>query len=114
MAKNLLEIEDIPPQLTNKVKQNLKFKTGKFIWRVRFTAPLNPSTVNNVNMYVTSEVDGKPLQTSIRYNSAENTVDIEPLEAYAKNTSYVLHVTKNVRSKGGQALKDEIRIRFSI
>ncbi len=111
---NLIDIEPLSEHTEHRIKQNLKFKTGKFIWRVRFTAPLNPSTVNNVNMYVTSEVDGKPLQTSIRYNSAENTVDIEPLEAYAKNTSYVLHVTKNVRSKGGQALKDEIRIRFSI
>ena len=111
---NLIDIEPLSEHTEHSIKQNLKFKTGKFIWRVRFTAPLNPSTVNNVNMYVTSEVDGKPLQTSIRYNSAENTVDIEPLEAYAKNTSYVLHVTKNVRSKGGQALKDEIRIRFSI
>ena len=111
---NLIDIEPLSEHTEHRIKQNLKFKTGKFICRVRFTAPLNPSTVNNVNMYVTSEVDGKPLQTSIRYNSAENTVDIEPLEAYAKNTSYVLHVTKNVRSKGGQALKDEIRIRFSI
>ena len=29
MAKNLIDIEDIPPQLANKVKQDLRFKTGQ-------------------------------------------------------------------------------------
>ena len=28
MAKNLIDIEDIPPQLANKVKQDLRFKMG--------------------------------------------------------------------------------------
>lgn len=111
---NLIDIEPISEFSEHKIKQNLKFKTGKFIWRVKFTAPLNPSTVNNVNMFVTSEADGKLLQTSIHYNSEDNTVDIEPLEAYAKSTAYILNVTKNVRSKGGQPLKNEIKIKFSI
>ena len=30
MAKNLIDIEDIPPQLANKVKQDLRFKTADF------------------------------------------------------------------------------------
>ena len=42
MAKNLIDIEDIPPQLANKVKQDLRFKTGNFVWRVRFNIPLDP------------------------------------------------------------------------
>lgn len=41
MAKNLIDIEDIPPQLANKVKQDLRFKTGNFVWRVRFNIPLD-------------------------------------------------------------------------
>lgn len=111
---NLLEIEPLSDHTEHRIKQNLKFKTGKFIWRVSFTAPLNPATVNNINMFVTSEADGKVLKTSIRYNSENNSVEIEPLEAYAKNTNYILNVTKNVRSKGGQNLKDEIKIKFSV
>ncbi|MGN1084554.1 MAG: Ig-like domain-containing protein, partial [Lachnospiraceae bacterium] len=92
----------------------LKFKTGKFIWRVQFTAPLNPSTVNNVNMFVTDAENASVLRTSIRYNPDTNAVEIEPLEAYIKNHSYILNVTKNVRSKGGQNLKDEIKIKFTV
>ena len=113
---NLLEIENLSDDTDtgHRVKQNLKFKTGKFIWRVRFTAPLNPATVNNVNMFVTAEESGSILRTAIRYNSATNEVEIEPLDPYAKNAAYILNVTKNVRSKGGQNLKDEIKIKFIV
>lgn len=111
---NLLEIEPLTKDTGHRVKQNLKFKTGKFIWRVRFTAPLNPATVNNVNMFVTAEETGSVLRTAIRYNPTTNDVEIEPLEPYAKKTAYILNVTKNVRSKGGQNLKDEIKIRFTV
>lgn len=111
---NLLEVESLTDDAGHRVKQNLKFKTGKFIWRVRFTAPLNPATVNNINMFVTAEESGSILRTSIRYNAATNEVEIEPLDPYAKNTAYILNVTKNVRSKGGQYLKDEIKIKFIV
>lgn len=111
---NLLEIEPLSEHTGHRIKQNLKFKTGKFIWRVRFTTPLNPATVNNVNMFVTDAETGSVLRTTIRYNSETNEVEIEPLEAYAKNTAYILNVTKNVRSKGGQNLKDEIKIKFTV
>ena len=52
MAKNLIEIEDIPPQLSNKVKQNLKFKTGNFVWKVRFNIPLDPNSVFKETIFV--------------------------------------------------------------
>lgn len=111
---NLLDIEPLSEHTEHRIKQNLKFKTGKFIWRVQFTAPLNPATVNNVNMFVTHAESGSILRTAIRYNAETNSVEIEPLDPYAKNTSYILNVTKNVRSKGGQTLKDEIKIKFTV
>ena len=44
---NYLTIESVSGEAQDKVKQNLKFKSGKFVWRVKFTAPLDPSTVSN-------------------------------------------------------------------
>lgn len=111
---NMIEIEPLSEHTEHKIKQNLKFKTGKFVWRISFTAPLNPATVNNINMFVTSEADGSVLQTQIRYDTETNSVEIEPTGAYSKNSSYILNVTKNVRSKGGQPLKDEIKIKFTV
>lgn len=113
MSTNFLEIEGVSNGMENLVKQNLKFRTGKFVWRIKFTAPLNPATVNNMNLYVTT-LEEKPLKTSIRYDSVNNYIEIEPLEAYAQNESYILNVSRNVESKGGQKLNNDIRLRFKI
>ncbi|MBQ9120580.1 MAG: Ig-like domain-containing protein [Lachnospiraceae bacterium] len=110
---NYVEIEGVTGGAEDLVKQNMKFRTGKFVWRVSFTAPLNPASVNNMNLYVTT-MDDKPLKTAIRYDTLENYIEIEPLEAYAQNESYLLTITKNVESRGGQKLKNEIKLKFRI
>jgi len=111
---NYIEIESVSDSIpANLVRQDLKFKTGKFVWKVKFNIPLNPKTVNNVNLYVTA-ADQTPLKTSIRYDADNNMIEIEPLEAYAKEESYFLNITKNIESKGGQKLKKEIRIQFKV
>ena len=99
--------------LEDKVKQSLKFKTGKFVWRVKFSTPLDARTVNNVNLYVTSSA-GRVLNTAIHYDSESSMIEIEPLEAYAKSESYTLNITTKVKSRGGQKLKDPIRLQFKI
>lgn len=108
-----LNVEGISGGAEALVKQDLKFRTGKFVWRVKFTAPLNPSTVNSMNLYVTNSND-RPLNTSIRYDSVNNYIEIEPLEAYAQDEPYILNISKNVESRGGQKLKDDLRLRFKI
>jgi hypothetical protein len=113
MASNFIVIESVVGSLKNRVKQNLKFKTGSFVWKIKFTAPLNPSTVNNRNLYVTS-LSQTPLQTKIRYDSVDNCIEIEPMAPYTKNESYLLHVTTNVKSKHGQKLPNEITIQFKV
>lgn len=113
MASNFITIESVSGEEKTRVKQSLKFKTGKFVWRIKFTAPLNPATVNNKNLYVTS-LKQTPLQTNIRYDSVNNYIEIEPLEAYSKNESYLLHISTNVASKKGQKLSKEITIQFKV
>ncbi|MBE5968078.1 MAG: hypothetical protein E7255_14125 [Lachnospiraceae bacterium] len=113
MASNYITIESVTGGVKNRVKQSLKFKTGNFVWRIKFTAPLNPSSVNNRNLYVTS-LNQVPLLTNIRYDSVHNYIEIEPLEPYEKDQSYLLHVTTNVKSKRGQKLANEISIQFRV
>lgn len=112
MAK-YIKIESVTGGVKNLIKQDLKFKTGNFIWRVKFTAPLNPSTINNQNLYVTS-INQTPLKTNIHYDSVNNYIQIEPLEEYTTNESYLLHITTNVKSKKGQKLSNEITIQFKV
>ena len=113
MAKNLIDIEDIPPQLANKVKQDLRFLTGYFVWRVRFNIPLDPHTVNKETMYVMNSQNQK-LQSYIRYDTKNEIIEVEPLEPYSTNEYYFLTITKNVKSRGGQSLKEPVQIKFKL
>ena len=113
IMSNFIKIESVKGSNQEKVNQSLKFKTGSFVCRIKFTAPLNPATVNNRNLYVTS-LSQVPLQTNIRYDTVDNCIEIEPLSPYEKNESYLLHITTNVKSKLGQSLSDEITIQFKV
>lgn len=113
MSTNFITIEGVTGDAKDKVKQSLRFRTGKFVWRIKFTAPLNPKTVNNQNLYVT-HLNQTPLKTKITYNTVDNYIEVEPLEAYGKEESYLLHVSRNVMSKGGQKLSNNITIQFKV
>lgn len=113
MATNYITIESVTNGVKDRIKQNLKFKTGDFVWRIKFTSPLNPATVNNKNLYVTS-MNQAPLKTNIRYDTVNNYIEVEPLEPYSKNESYLLHVSTNVKSKKGQKLSSDITIQFRV
>ena len=108
-----LEFESMSDDLQNKVRQDLKSRTGNFLWKIKINIPLDPKTVNNVNLYVTS-LNLTPLRTAIRYNSLENEIEIEPLEPYAQNESYILNITTNVKSLGGKSLKQPLQVQFKI
>lgn len=110
---NFITIESVTGSVKNRVKQNLKFKTASFMWKIKFSTALNPSTVNNKNLYVTTMTQ-EPLKTNIRYDSVSNCIEIEPLEAYEKNVSFLLHVTTNVKSKHGKSLPNDITIQFKV
>ncbi len=110
---DFINIESTTHDVEGKVKQKLKFKTGKFVWKIKFTAPLDPASVNKNNLSVT-DMSGNPLQTSIRYNSNTQEIEIEPLQAYAKDSSYILNVSKGVKSVGGQNLKNDVSLTFKV
>ncbi len=113
MSRNFIEIEDIPKGYENRVKQNLSFKTGKFVWRCRFSTALDPSTITSENLYVESET-GYRLNTKFTYNDATMEIEVEPLEAYAQDTDYYLNITTKVKSRGGQNLKEPVQIKFRL
>jgi len=110
---NYLDIKNVSDGYVGKVRQDLKFKTGNFVWKIFFNIPLNPATVNNQNLTVT-DTTGKQLKTTITYNSELHAIEIAPKDAYAQGETYFLHVNKLVESKGGQRLKDEITIEFGV
>lgn len=113
MSKHHLAIEDIPPHLASRVKQDLKFKTGNFVWRVKFNTPLDPKTVNQDTMYVLNSSNQR-LRTFIKYDIQTEQIEIEPLEPYSTNEYYHLVITTKVHSKGGQTLREPIQLKFKL
>jgi hypothetical protein len=113
MARNFIEIDDVPKGYENRVKQNLSFKTGKFVWKCRFTTALDPVTINSENLFVESET-GQRLETKFTYNDATMEIEVEPLDAYAQDTDYFLNITTRVKSRGGQSLREPLRIKFRL
>lgn len=111
MGKHFLDIQSVTPSAEGLVKQDFKFKTGDFIWKVKFNIPLDPRTVNNNTMYV-ANMSNVPLKTSIHYDMVNNQIEIEPLEPYTATDSYYLNITTQVASKGGQNLKAPIQVQF--
>lgn len=110
MASDYLDIQT-PAGSEKLVRQDLKFKTGKFVWRIKFTAPLNPSTVNTNNLFVTNST-GDLLNAYISYNPETNMIEIAPASAYSTTEQYTLHITTRVQSRGGQSLKEPVQIKF--
>ena len=110
---NYIDIKSVSGGDERLIKQDLKFRTGKFVRKVIFNIELNPATVNNQNLQVYNS-QNKPVDTKISYNSATNAIEIEPKEAYSTNETYTLHVGNRVESKGGQRLKNEITIEFAV
>lgn len=113
MGRDFIEIQEVPEGFENRVSQNLGFKTGKFIWRCRFTTALDPSTITPNNLWVESE-GGIRLATKFNYNDATMEIEVEPLEPYAQDTDYYLHITTKVKSRGGQNLREPVQIKFRL
>ena len=92
MSTNFIEYQRDTIDENIVIKEDLKTKTLDFIWRIKFSAPLDPETVNNINMYVTSSKN-VPLKTSIKYDSILHSIEIKPLAEYIPGETYILTIT---------------------
>lgn len=113
MARDYLDIKKSNDSSQAKIRQNLKFRTGNFVWRVKFNIPLDPKSVNNNNLFVMT-ADNELLTTRIKYNSDTNEIEIEPTSEYSKNKEYVLNITTRVCSAKGNNLKEPLHVQFKI
>ena len=104
---NYLDIKSVSEGYESIVKQELKFRTGKFVWRIFFNIPLNPVTVNSQNLTVFNS-QKKVMGSKITYSAESRAIEIETTEPYSQGEVYTLHISRQVESKGGQKLKKEI------
>ena len=63
---------------------------------------------------VCDEFENQKLRSYIRYDTKNEIIEVEPLEPYSTNEYYFLTITKNVKSRGGQSLKEPVQIKFKL
>ncbi len=88
-------------------------KSDTIFWYIKFNILLDESTVNDKSMYVT-DLAGYKMRTFIEYSEEYNVISISPIDTYSKDTYYILHISKRVKSKKGNKLKRKINIVFKL
>lgn len=112
MSKYISYEEDSLPEGTV-FREHLLTKTYSFSWQIRFSLELDPKTVNNTTMFVTSP-SGSLINCKITYNEISNTIDIRPLERYEPGSTYTLTVTTRVKSLQGATMKKDLTFPFKV
>lgn len=112
MSKYISYEEDSLPSGTV-FREHLLTKTYSFSWQIKFSLELDPKTVNNTTMFVTSP-SGSLINCKITYNEISNSIEIKPLERYEPNATYTLTVTTRVKSIKGATLKQDLCFPFRV
>jgi uncharacterized protein YjdB len=81
-------------------------------WSVRFNRELDPATVNEKNVVVTDEKNHR-MDVKVRLVEG-NTIEISYAKGYEPGKQYYVTVKRNVTSKDGQKLKENVRMPFVI
>lgn len=95
------------------IKDDMKFKTGNAVWRIKFNLSLDPKTVNHSNLNVVNS-SNVPIKVTISYNPTTNEIELSPLEAYKEKEEYILNISTNVKSTSGRNLTAPISVKFKI
>ncbi|MEA4924006.1 MAG: copper amine oxidase N-terminal domain-containing protein [Syntrophomonadaceae bacterium] len=85
-------------------------------WTVVFKQPMQTSTVNNYNIYVSIDVDGSRRLSGVGVTASDSTHALvsPPAGGWSAGSTYYLIITQSVLTSSGQPLKDTVRMPFSI
>ncbi len=112
-AKKNIRIASSNPKLQEKMFVKFTPDSNTIYWYIKFNVPLDESTLTEDTMFVT-DLAGYKMRTFIEYSTEHNLISISPIDTYSKNTYYILQVTKAVKSKKGNNLKQNINIVFKL
>ena len=71
------------------------------IWTINFNQPVDPASINSVNIYITGISSGGNVVLSLD----QKTITIKDI-SYLPGSKHVLHLTKNIKNINGQSLED--------
>ncbi|RFU66348.1 hypothetical protein D0469_17070 [Peribacillus saganii] len=104
------------PKLINEFNTKVPYQVlTNHSWKVMFTDKINNSSLTQKHFYVTDE-KGERQNTSLSIDYSRKTVVIlPPKDGYSlKSKSYVLHISKEIKSTAGRRLGSEQEIGFTV
>ncbi len=99
--------------LNDKFKNDIEDTEEKIYWYIKFSLPLDETSVSKKTMKVT-DTKGYILKTDIIYNKSVELIVIETLEAYKEEEYYILHISRDVKAENLKNLKKDVHILFKI
>ncbi len=108
-----IKLDASQKDINDKFKNEIENTEEKIYWYIKFSLPLDETSVSKKTMKVT-DTNGYIFKTNIIYNKALELIVIETLEPYREEEYYILHISKEVRSENLKNLKKDVHILFKI
>lgn len=89
------------------IMETKSISDAKKAWTIKFTIPVNKSTVNNNTIYITDEYN-QPISTTLSTSADGMSVTITPVSSYTKDKEYRVYVTSGLRSQTGTILTNQV------
>ena len=104
-----ISIKDFEPKFTDLTNKS---------WTITFNKAINPASVNNQNVYVTSDENGQNIVSNVEVKLAEDAkqiiVNYDNKELWEVGKTYYLIITKDILAEDGGVLVDPIKMKFTI
>lgn len=108
-----IKVKSSRPSLNDRILYKIEPNKDTVYWYIKFNILLDEKTITEKSTFVT-DLAGYKMHTFIEYSEEYNVISISPIDTYAKNTYYILHITTKVKSKKGNKLKRDIHIVFKL
>lgn len=108
-----IRIASSNPSLQNKININIEDGADRVYWYIKFNIPLDGTTVSYHTMCV-KDTDGYIMRTAITYAEEKNMIVVSPLDSYQQGRFYILTISQDVKSAGGNNMKSEVNILFKL
>lgn len=89
------------------IMETKSISDAKKAWTIKFTIPVNKSTVNKNTIYITDEYN-QPIGTTLSTSADGMSVTITPVNSYTKDKEYRVYVTRGLYSQNGTVLTNQV------
>lgn len=111
--KKKMRFASSDPSLQDKITVDIDEALERVYWYIKFNIPLDGSTVSYHTMTV-KDTDGYIMRTAITYADEKNMIVVSPMDSYQQGRFYILTISQDVKSAGGNNLKSVVNILFKL